>query len=345
VHTLRDTSGQVVAGTVIFDVNHRFPGEATFTGLHIHDGVAGQNGGVTINTGLSGTNSVVTTSGSGNIFRIVNVNNQAGLATLNSLVRNPENHYVNLHTTVHPGGAVRSQLLPANTAAPSIGAIISAVSEPTLRTVAPGGLMTIFGTNLVKAPTDLSGWAGDSVPLSLNGVQATIAGTRAPILIVDRDHLVVQVPNEVSAGAQPVVVTNPNGATASSTVTVAASAPGIFFGPLGAVALRNSDYSVIGPDNPARAGDLLLIYATGFGQPTTPTGRVTPFTDPLPRKSGVRATLGGRDVDVIYALSSPGLVGVDQFVIRVAEGIPAGNANLVVRIGDATSNTVTVAVR
>ena len=38
---------------------------------------------------------------------------------MNSLVQNPEKHYANLHSRVNPGGVVRSQLLPANTAAPA----------------------------------------------------------------------------------------------------------------------------------------------------------------------------------------------------------------------------------
>ncbi|MEJ7605876.1 MAG: CHRD domain-containing protein [Bryobacteraceae bacterium] len=87
-HTVRGADGSVTAGVVTFDINHRFPGATTFTGLHIHDGAAGVNGPVTINSGIS---SIVSDTGVGNIYRTVTVSSMAGLATLNSMVQNPEN--------------------------------------------------------------------------------------------------------------------------------------------------------------------------------------------------------------------------------------------------------------
>src|SRR5690349_748929 len=57
-HVVKDASGKIVSGTVDFHVTYRFPGDATIQGLHIHSGAAGVNGPVTINTGLSGTNTI-----------------------------------------------------------------------------------------------------------------------------------------------------------------------------------------------------------------------------------------------------------------------------------------------
>ena len=73
------------------------------------------------------------------------------------MMENPENYYINLHTTVNGGGAVRAQMAGANTAMPSVVAVISAVSNPQLRTGAPGGLMTVFGSNFSKIPSPVSG--------------------------------------------------------------------------------------------------------------------------------------------------------------------------------------------
>src|SRR5687767_15601629 len=36
--------------------------------------------------------------------------NAAALATLYAVMQNPESQYINLHTTVYPGGAIRGQL-------------------------------------------------------------------------------------------------------------------------------------------------------------------------------------------------------------------------------------------
>lgn len=100
--------GRINSALMLFDVNYRFPGETTFTGLHIHQGPAGENGPVRIDTGLSGANPVMSPTGHGNIFRMVRLGDGAALEALALL--SPENFYLNLHTTVHPGGAVRAQL-------------------------------------------------------------------------------------------------------------------------------------------------------------------------------------------------------------------------------------------
>jgi len=112
IYTLRNVDGTVAAGTAIFDINFRgFPAATAFTGLHIHDGPAGIAGPVTINTGLSAGNTLVTDSGNGNAYKFVTVTpGTTGLATLSSIVKDPSQQYVNLHTTVNPGGAIRSQL-------------------------------------------------------------------------------------------------------------------------------------------------------------------------------------------------------------------------------------------
>ena len=104
------SDGKINAALVIFDVNYRFPAtEVTFTGLHIHEGDAGVNGPVRIDSGLSGANPVVSTNGHGNITRIVRVGEGAALDAVNGILA-PERFYVNLHSTVNPGGVVRGQL-------------------------------------------------------------------------------------------------------------------------------------------------------------------------------------------------------------------------------------------
>ncbi len=110
-HVVRDAAGQVVSGTVDFHVRYQFPGEVTFTGFHIHRGAAGTNGPVVLDTRITGANPVVDASGRGEILRPVTVPpGSPGVAVLNELLANPTNFYLNLHTTVNPGGAVRGQL-------------------------------------------------------------------------------------------------------------------------------------------------------------------------------------------------------------------------------------------
>ena len=55
-HVVRDSSGQIVSGTVNFLVYANMPADIAAVGLHIHSGAAGVAGPVLINTGLSAAN-------------------------------------------------------------------------------------------------------------------------------------------------------------------------------------------------------------------------------------------------------------------------------------------------
>src|SRR5438105_2746958 len=112
VHVTRDDKANVNAATVTFDIDYQITSNLTFTGLHIHNGPAGQNGPVVIDTGISGTNSVAAAIGSGKITRVVNYasTDTNGIKFVTGLLATPENYYVNIHSTLNPGGVMRGQL-------------------------------------------------------------------------------------------------------------------------------------------------------------------------------------------------------------------------------------------
>jgi len=110
VQVTRDGQGAITSGTVTFDVDYRYPSPVTITGLHIHNGAAGVNGPIVIDTGINGAATAITNATRGNIFRVVEVNTPAGIAALNGLFSDPTQFYVNMHTTVNPGGVIRGQL-------------------------------------------------------------------------------------------------------------------------------------------------------------------------------------------------------------------------------------------
>jgi hypothetical protein len=101
----RNSSGAITSGEVIFYFNYRFPGAVTISGLHIHQGAKGANGGIVVD---SGTSEPSDADGQGNLTKVVT----ASPTTLQAILDNPRNHYVNLHTTTppHPGGALRAQM-------------------------------------------------------------------------------------------------------------------------------------------------------------------------------------------------------------------------------------------
>src|SRR6185295_14664516 len=91
-----------------------------------------------------------------------------------------------------------------------------------------GGVIAISGTDLTKVAGDLSGWQGKTAPTTFNGTKLTIGGKNAPVLVVSPKLITAQVPVDVTAGSQPIIVTNSNGASAATNVTITGTAPAIF---------------------------------------------------------------------------------------------------------------------
>jgi hypothetical protein len=100
----RSAAGAITSGEVIFSFNYSFPSSVTITGLHIHLGAKGANGDIVVNSGLA---SFTDADGKGNVTLVVT---GTPPATLQAILDKPRAYYVNLHTSVNPGGALRQQM-------------------------------------------------------------------------------------------------------------------------------------------------------------------------------------------------------------------------------------------
>jgi uncharacterized protein (TIGR03437 family) len=350
IHPTRGQNGRVTSATVIFDVNHVFPDATEFTGLHIHRQVAGQNGGVVIDSGISGSASV-TNPGTGNITRLINIDasNTNALNAVNDLLANPSGFYLNLHTRQFGAGAVRGQLgQPAAAPAVNANGIINAVQDAAIAPASPGSIISIYGTNLAGTTSDASGVELPLLPTSLNGTDVRIAGRQAAAFFVSPNQINVQVPYETEPGdVQVFVVRGGDAFSAPYTLRVTPHSPGIFVTPAGAAVLKNADFSLVSASNPAAAGEVLSIFCTGLGAvtPRVPSGGLAPSGPIALTVTQPTVTVGGRDAEVLGAALAPGFVGLYQVAIRMPQGVASGNQPVVVTIGGVTSNRPTIAVR
>jgi uncharacterized protein (TIGR03437 family) len=345
VYTLRNPDGSIPAGAVLFDVNPTLPSGTSLAALHIHDGLARQNGPLAIDARLSAAPLLVT-DGTGNIFRLVTVTSDAGIATLNSLVQNPEKHYIDLHTNAFPNGIARAQVQPPNIQVPFVAFVLNPADDHRT-TAAAGGLMNIFGDNLVKVPANLDGFPPlDVLPRSLDGTSVTIAGLPAPLASADLHILLVQVPNEVATGDQDVVVANSNGASATFKLHVQPLAPAIFHDSTGGLIFK-TDSTLIRPQQPAAAGDVLVMFGIGLGQTTDPlnTARVVPSGPPFFSTLPVTVTIGTQTAPAVYSIAAPGYTGLFQVAFVMPSGIAPGAAPLSISLNGESSNVVTIAVK
>jgi uncharacterized protein (TIGR03437 family) len=338
VYTLRNEDGSVAASTALCDLDLRLPNSTQTLGLYLHEAAPLADGP----TAIKLTPDFYVDTGFGNYYAWTAPIRQ--LATVEDLLKNPENHYLNLHTFDDPSGAARAQLAAFEPRRASINAAIAANLDAHATTLVPGGLASIFGNAFVNVADDLSGWLGSRLPTALNGGQVSIAGRPAPLLYVSPNQINLQVPLDVPTGNQVMTVDNGGGPGPTFNITVSAAAPAIFFYPVPAV-LKNANFSLVSSTNPAGAGDVLLVFATGLGQ-TTPaltTGALVGGAQ-LANTRPVTATIGGTSAAVAYSIASPGFTGLYQVAVTVPDGVH-GNVPLEIRMGATASNTVSIPVQ
>lgn len=326
-YTVRNADGSVQAGTVIFDGNVRFPSGQNVTATHIHDGLAGVNGPVTIDGALASQPNLIA-DGTGNFFRIVTASTAGQVTSLNSLLTNPDRHYWNVHTTANPGGLTRGQMGVANTAAPAVTGVVNSTLDSSQGALAPGGLFTIFGSNFVKVTSNTDGFNGQDMPASLAGASVTVGGRPARLLYVSPTQINAQSPYDAPSITTQVVVTNANGSSTAVSTPSSTFAPAVFrIGTAGIIA--KADGTLVSASNPATAGEVITIYATGLG-PVTPGRTSGQLATPDATFSArtVRVRFGTATVVASSAALVTGSAGVFGVRVTVPTGLTAGNVSL-----------------
>lgn len=236
---------------------------------------------------------------------------------------------------------------------PSInsGGILNAASSAIGAPVAPGSIATVYGAFLV---TSLSTASGAPLPVTLGGLSLQFGGSlAAPLFAVSSGQVNFQVPWELMGQSQTAMSAAINGqSSATQTLNLATYAPGIFSinaQGSGQGAILDSSYNLVNSSNPATAGvTILQIYCTGLGpvsnQPAS--GAAASSTQLSQTTATPTVTIGGAQASVLFSGLAPGSVGEYQVDALVPAGSPkGGSVAVVISIGGATSNTVTISVQ
>jgi uncharacterized protein (TIGR03437 family) len=220
--------------------------------------------------------------------------------------------------------------------------------------LSPGEMITLFGVRVGPVA-----WA--ALELTADGLSLTkeLAGTRVlfddeagAMVFASEGQVSVIVPYGVAGKASTRVQVEFEGRRSNVVpMAVAAASPAIFTiqaSGTGPGAILNQDFTVNSAGNPAAAGSIIQIFATGEGEtePAGVDGRLAlPATLARP-KLPVRVFIGGVETEVVYAGAAPGLVaGVIQVNARVPAGTAAGNVEVAFQVGEVRSRVgVTVAV-
>ncbi len=228
-------------------------------------------------------------------------------------------------------------------------------------------MVEIYGSNFQPSSRYRTVGAGDlgsgSFPKVLSCIGVEIAGVRVPITYVQQDQINVQAPDLKGATAVSVVVIGnadkPNALrTGPATYTAQDPAPSFFtFGTTKSIAAQfagSADVvanpAVVAGARPAKPGDWITLYGTGFGatDPPAQPGAIPTGMAKLTRP--VAVTIGSTLLpvaDVSYAgLSPQSISGLYQFNVRVPQSAPDGDIPVTITVdGQSTQAGATIPVK
>jgi uncharacterized protein (TIGR03437 family) len=228
-----------------------------------------------------------------------------------------------------------------NAGSGSVGAIVNAADfQP--GPVAPGSMVSVFGSNLAPRATSAP---GAPLPAALEGSSVWVNGIQSPLYYVSPTQVNAQIPYEVSTGLATVLVSAGTNFLPSLTLAVQASAPVLFVLGENRALVQNQDGTINGTGYPATPGSVVTAYFTGQGtlDLPIPTGNATPQSPLIGATNRISATVGGREAEVTFAAMAPGLVAVFQVNLRIPT-LPPGDHPLAVGVGQAISNTPLITI-
>jgi uncharacterized protein (TIGR03437 family) len=242
-------------------------------------------------------------------------------------------------------GSLNAGVTPTVTA----GGVVHAASDAAGVPVAPGSLITIYGSNLA----DATGLASTlPLPQLQNGTQVRMGNQLLPILYTSDGQINVQVPFNTPVNTQyQLSVQRDNLLSVPEQLVVAVAQPGVFAvnqqGNGQGVIFKSDGVTLAQPGSAATVGETVVIYCTGLGvvSPAVPEGTPPPSSPLSNTVNTVTVSIGGQDAPVQFSGLTPGFPGLYQVNAVVPSGVPGDAVPLVVSVAGQTSPAVTLAIQ
>lgn len=184
------------------------------------------------------------------------------------------------------------------------GIVNAGSSAPFTAGLAPGELLTLYGSNLAPGIQVAS---VVPFPTLLGKVQVNINGIAAPLYYVTPTQISAIVPYGVTGSIANVQVINDNVASNTVSALVAKTAPGVLTqlqNGLGYGDAVHLDGTLVNAKNPAQMGETLSVFVTGLGavSPTISDGAAGPSVQLALATSAITAYIGGVQATVTSTL-------------------------------------------
>jgi len=213
-------------------------------------------------------------------------------------------------------------------APPRLSRVVNAADQS--GAVAPGGLVTIQGSNL--SPVNV---ASRELPLptALGESCLTVNGLPVPVLFVSPTQINAQLPFQAS-GNVAMILRTPGGVSDTYNLTIQAQAPSVFRTAVEGLdnevptIVRASNQTVVTESNPVHREDTITIFLTGMGQTNPPVEAGVPSpSDPIATPLvAPTVRLGGVNLSISSFGLVPGEVGQYQITASIPRSVPTGLA-------------------
>jgi uncharacterized protein (TIGR03437 family) len=215
-------------------------------------------------------------------------------------------------------GAFFSSFTDAFYLAPSLPPAISGVRDAAYggTALSPGMLASLYGQRLSSGEQVAS-----RLPLAfqMNATVVKVNGADVPLLYVGPSQVNFRLPQDLPLGPASVTAWNAGSESVAAQITVVEAAPAIF-----GVLIAGTGLS-----RPARQGEVIEIYATGFGRSAA-----------IPTVS-----IGGQTAEVLFSGPAPTVPGLHQLNARIPVNTAAGaSVPLRIELAGRISNTVMITI-
>ncbi len=234
---------------------------------------------------------------------------------------------------------------------PVVTAVVNAGSYST-GPLTPGMLVAVFGTNIGPSPlVNLAVGPNGRLVTELQTTRVLFDGVAAPLIYASAGQTAAIVPYATAGRGSTMVQVEYQGQLSDPLARpIAAINPGIFSldsSGTGGGAIINPNGTINSATNPARPGDVVLVYLTGEGLLRQPVADGAIATAALFSEAVYTAEIGGVAAALSYTGAAPGnAFGFAQANITIPATLSAGgNMPLVLRSGGVSSQAgLTVAV-